>query len=119
VQSEYQAKALEAERQARAAEQAKVQAVNQVDQRYRKEVANVKAAHDSAVLELDGLRSILASSSPAGTNTATASGLDDLSRARFVVGQCASVVTEMAQSLDDGEARLKALQDYVKSILTK
>lgn len=121
TQSTYQAQALEAERQARATERAKVVALNQVETRHAQTKKAAAAAADAADTELDRLRTLLATPTaapqPAGPDPAAAARADDATRARAVVGQCAAALTEMAATADTIEARLSGLQDYVRSVV--
>ena len=120
TQATYQAQALEAERQARAAERAKVVAVNQVETRHEQTKQAAAAAAAAADTELDRLRTLLATPTntpqPTPTDTTPAARADDASRARLVVGQCATALTAMAATADALEARVTGLQDYVRAV---
>lgn len=66
----------------------------------------------------DGLRQLQATiDSAASGDSATTIGVDDLARARIVVGQCAKALTELAAVADSTEARLIGLQEYVRSVV--
>lgn len=119
TQATYQAQALEAERQARATERAKVVALNQVETRHAQTKQAAAAAAAAADSELDRLRALLATPTPqpAGPDPTAAARADDSTRARIVVGQCAAALAEMAAAADTLEARLSGLQDYVRSVV--
>lgn len=119
TQATYQAQALEAERQARATERAKVIAVNQVETRHAQTKQAAAAAAAAADSELERLRTLLATPTPQPTSPdpTAAARADDAARARIVVGQCAAALAEMAATADTLEARLSGLQDYVRSVV--
>ena len=120
TQANYQAQALEAERQARATERAKVIAVNQVETRHEQTKQAAAAAAAAADTELDRLRTLLATPTstpqPTATDPTPAARADDASRARLVVGQCAGALASMAATADALEARVTGLQDYVRAV---
>jgi Tfp pilus assembly protein PilE len=120
TQATYQAQALEAERQARATERAKTIAVNSVQVKHEQTKQTAAAAAAAADTELDRLRALLATPTPAPQPTTpdptTTARTDDATRARAVVGQCASALTSMAATADALEARLSGLQDYVTRV---
>ena len=118
TQAEYQSRALEAERQARAAEQAKVAAVQQVEVKHEQTKRLAAADHAAAQSELDRLRDMLATSSGGAipADPAAASRADDATRTRHVLGQCAASVTALAEAADTIESKLTGLQDYVRTV---
>ena len=118
TQAEYQSRALEAERQARAAEQAKVAVVQQVEVRHEQTKRQAAADHAAAQSELDRLRDQLAAANGGSppANPATTAGADDAARTRYVLGQCATSITTLAETADTIEARLIGLQDYVRTV---
>lgn len=120
TQATYQAQALEAERQARATERAKVIALNAVQVKHEQTKQAAAAAAAAADGELERLRALLNTppstpQPPAADPTAPARA-DDATRARAVVGQCATALTTMAATADALEARLTGLQDYVTRV---
>ena len=120
TQATYQAQALEAERQARATERNKIIALNAVQAKHDQTKQTAAAAAAAADSELDRLRALLNTPTPAPqppTPDPTAPArTDDATRARAVVGQCATALTTMAATADALEARLSGLQDYVTRV---
>jgi hypothetical protein len=109
------AHALEASQEARRIEQARAAKVQEVQSGYAKETAAATAAARGARDELGRVRDAIAT---AGTpvDAATAVRADDSARARFVVGQCAGALSEMAAVADACEARLSALQGWARAV---
>ncbi len=120
TQATYQAQALEAERQARATERAKVIAINSVQVKHEQTKQQAAAAAAAADSELDRLRALLATPpstpQPSPPDPTAPARSDDATRARLVVGQCATALATMAATADQLEARLTGLQDYVRAV---
>jgi hypothetical protein len=118
TQATYQAQALEAERQARATERAKVVAVNSVQVKHEQTKQQAAAAAAAADSELERLRALLATAppQPAPNDPTAPARTDDATQARAVVGQCATALTAMAATADTLSARLTGLQDYVRAV---
>jgi len=83
-------------------------------------VKNQKANSDNAIAANNSLRDLQTTiGNPTPIDPATSIGVDDLARARFVVGDCATTLSKMAEAFDASEARLSALQEYVKNVVQK
>ena len=109
----------EAERAARAQEQRYADSARQAADAYAANLNRTRAAAGAARDELDRLRVAVASAGPASGPAAGASapgGSDGAAQLRIVVGQCASALSEVAAAADRCEARVKGLQDYIRSI---
>lgn len=113
----YMAQALEQEKAARAKEQGMQTSLENLRDAY---IAKQKSHAVSAAAAANSLRDLQAGLAiPSGNDPATAIGIDELARTRIVVGSCAGIVQKMAEALDSSEARLSALQTYVKEVVLK
>lgn len=113
--AEQVARALDAEKAARAKEQSLQAEKTKVEARYAAEKKRNAAASASLNTELDGLRNALAAADAAGTNSAAACRTDADPRNR-IIGECASVATQVAIAYDRLAAQHIGLQDYVKAV---
>lgn len=109
--------ALEAERAARAEEQAKAAKATEVANVYRQQARAAQAAAGAARSELDRLRDDLASANSGGTCTADSAGRPDgTDPARELVGACATELSIVAAAADIAEARVTALQAWIREV---
>lgn len=119
AQAEYQAQALEAERQARAAEKRMAETRTEVEKRYAQETRAAAAAADAARSELDQLRVELAGSSGGSTpSNPAAPGRPDgaTGLVHELLGHCAEALTGLAGEADRLEARVVGLQAYIRGV---
>jgi DNA repair ATPase RecN len=115
--AEQVAQALKAEEVNRAKEQGMHTSLENLTNAY---IKNQKANSASAVAAGNSLRDLQAALGSATAIDPSAPGrADDLARARFVVGDCATTIQKMADAFDTSEERLRALQEYVKSLVLK
>lgn len=108
----------EAERQARAQEQEFADRARSAADAYSKQVAEVRASAGRARVGLDSLRDAIsaAPACPASPAAAAASGVDATAGLRIVVRECAAALSQVAEAADASDARLTALQQYIKAI---
>lgn len=111
-----QAKA-DAESRAREAEQRMADSARKAADVYSQHVARIRADADGARSALAGLLDAAGSTGDAAQDSAAAAGADDAARARFVAGQCAASLRQVAEAADSAEGRLAALQNYVNAVL--
>lgn len=111
----------EAERQARAQEQDFADRARSAADAYSKQVAEVRASAGRARVGLDSLRDAVAATTvcPAASNPAAAGRTDGAAGLRIVVGECAAALSQVAEAADASDARLKALQDYIRATQPK
>jgi len=119
--AERTAAALKAEQDARAKESALVAAKQKVEVQYAAQKKRDAVAIAGAQSELDGLRNALAArDSQAGTNTTPIAGIDGAPRLeRQLLGQCATALTQLAETADGLETRIVGLQGYVREVCLK
>ena len=121
VQAEWTAERLQASQDAlKAFEQVRAKEAD-LQTKVRKvtnDYAAEKTRHARTAADLDvSLRQLQATLGDAPpTDPAALIGADDAARARFVVGECAAALSKVAQAADASDARLSALQDYVRAV---
>lgn len=115
------AQALKAEQDARAKESALVAARQKVEVQYAQQKKRDAAAIAGAQSELDGLRNALAArDSQAGPDSTATPGTDGAPRLeRQLLGQCATALTQLAETADGLETRIVGLQGYVRDVCLK
>jgi len=117
VRKEYAAAATAAALAAIKTQERLQDAVQTVGERHEKTKRANAASAAAAGSELDGLRHEIATRDRAATAAPGAAGRADASGAeRELLGQCASVLVGVAQEADRIEAKLGALQDYVRNV---
>ena len=121
VRAEWTSERLVQEKMALAASEANRQKEQVLNDKVRKvshDYSREKAAHAAIAARLaDSLRDLNAVIGSEATSNSTAIvGLDDLTRTRYVVGQCARQLAEVAEVADTTAIRLIGLQDYVKAV---
>lgn len=93
------------------------EAVQTVGERHEKTKRANAASAAAAGSELDGLRHELAARDRAASSAPSAAGRPDASGAeRELLGVCAGALAGMAQEADRIQAKLGALQDYVRNV---
>lgn len=120
--AELTAKALEAEKAARAKEKQLLSQRQQVEAKYAEEKRKAAAAASGAQSELDRLRDALAATNtcPAPSDPSAAGRAAGASRLESdLLGRCAQALTDLAAEADGLEARLVGLQTYVKDVCLK
>ncbi len=111
------AAALDAERKAREEERSKAVKAQEVTNAYRQQANKAKASAAAAGSELDRLRSAIADGSgSAACHTDATSRPDGADTARELVGACAAELSIMAAAADDAEARVTALQAWIREV---
>jgi hypothetical protein len=113
VEARYLEQRLEAEAEDRRIEQKRASLSQGVQDAYRVKAAKAVASAAAAKSELDGLRSDLAARSGESPDAATASRTDGTAIFRELLGECAAEYTSVAQSADEANGRLAALQSWV------
>ncbi len=118
VEAEYQAKALEAEKQARTKEQELLKAKTDAEARYAREKTVSAMRLAAAESELDGLRGDLqALGSASSSNPASVTGTDaGAGPLRDILGHCATALTELAGQADRLENQVLGLQTYIRGV---
>ena len=117
VESQYQTRALEAEKKARELEQSLVVEKQKAEERYVEQKRQAAVAAADARAELGRLRSALADRSAAPTNPAAGPRVDGRAGLeQELLGQCASALVAMAAEADRLEAWIIGLQWYVKGV---
>jgi hypothetical protein len=111
------AAALDAERKAREEERAKAVKAQEVANAYRQQANKAKASAAAAGSELDRLRNAIADGSGSAACHADATGRPDgADTARELVGACAVELSIMAAAADIAEARVSALQAWIREV---
>lgn len=117
VRQEYAAAATKAALSALKTQERLQDAVQQVGQRHENAKRQIVINAASADRELDGLRSALTARDSSTTEAAPTACRIDAGRAeRELLGLCAANFVGLAKEADRIEAKLTALQDYIKSI---
>lgn len=117
VEAKYQARALEAERQAREREQALMVEKQKAEERYVEQKRKAESAAAGARTELGRLRSALADRGEVTSNPAAGPRVDGRAGLeQELLGQCAAALVSMAAEADRLEAWIIGLQGYVKNV---
>jgi predicted negative regulator of RcsB-dependent stress response len=103
-----------AEASAREDEQKFAIAAREASNAYAKNTAAVRRAAIAARTERDKLLNDFANVQACPSATA-ASGVDGTAAMRAVLGSCTGTLQELAETADTDAARLKALQDFVRT----
>lgn len=110
----------EAERKERQKEQQYAENARLAAEAYSANLSKVRASGDAARRELGVLLDMVskptAPASGAGSSPPASGGTDEATKLRTVLGECARAIQTVAEAADSDAARLKGLQDYVKSI---
>ncbi len=111
------AAAAAAERRARDLEQAYTANVRSAADAYATNMQQARAAADRARSGLDGLRHAVAAipACPAASDPTPTGRTDATAGLRLVVGECAAVLSQVAEAADACDARLTGLQGYVRA----
>jgi predicted phage gp36 major capsid-like protein len=117
-QAAIEAATAEAERQARAQEQAFADNARKASDEYTRKVNAARAAAADARTALDGLRDTIAAAPTcsAGQSAAPASGPNGAGNIYAeLLGSCATTLQGLAAEADRLEGKLTGLQDYIKA----